>query len=1209
MFCKRAILVNWGNIPSQEIDLGPINLFSGGNGSGKTTAADAIQSLMTAAHENLFNYNPGQDETTQRGRGGKQVRTLASYVLGCDDGSYSRPRTTDGYIAGIFHPTQGEIAEPFTAVMCIRAFLDTAGTSRQARQDELQFLILPNESLTLAHFVREDTGGKYVVPLSDLGNLLKKEFGRNSIETYDKKGAYLRRLYGIFRGGKDAVSDREAKHAARTFSNFMAYKPVSSITDFVAREILEPKDLSDDIRQISELMKTIHAMEEETRHVNKAVENLAVANTHAQHYIDNWIGGCVAQYTEQTQLLINKQSDYLKAKQEQSRIALTIKDNQVQIALSDDKRAAFQQEQVELLAQRQGIAVLKDKDQLDKDIQRLNQQITETIPALMQQDAQFTQNVHSADVLMKNVAQHSIELTVPALAPKKVSKALVPILEAGSNTGIDVQSLQTKDWVDNSSLEEKLEKIVALEMQHNSASDWLHVGDTSPAQQVYLQAHRLSEQEENIKRQLQQKQREIQKLQHQKVSYPAQVEQALKAINDQCPQAEPAVLCDFIEVTDAKWQMAIEGYLGGARFGIVVNPEWEAEAISIVRNLSGRRSNARVIQGAKAQRDAKKLSLAKDSLVEVMSFEHKIVEYYIRASYGSVERVQDATTLKHTARGLTDNGLGSGNYSLFRCDIDEADLVFGHSARERALSAKQNQLDTLSSQVNSLSIQHKQLQALHQAMTQIKAVDCSSIIKSMLSTYRELQKTETQLANLDLKDFKALEERLDSLKEKLKTLEAETKKYSEQHGSLTTQQEQNTRLIKKLADEQTERQQAQDECEKNVHSIASAYADFDPEVALRNADEQAKQGRDFISDIADHAKNLENYERKLYECIVEHNRTSAQYNTVNYRMPTDQKHDIPFFTFMVKVQADIVRIHSALKNNVLVGKHEKLLSLKDSFNATFVTSLCHSIYQSITDGKRILDELNKELEHHQFGADKEKFYFSYNWLPEFKEYWVFFKEIIKSPALGDGANLFDEKFTDGLSEKSNEIRDKLLAMLLEKDEQSALNELRRISDYRNYRRYEIFKEPEGKSPIPLSTYGTGSGGQLETPAYIIRSAAITSAFRFNEGKSHCRMVLVDEAFSKMDESRSREVINYLTESLGLQLIFIMPSSKSGPFMDLISNQVVFSKCPTAESNGELNTRVLVDRKVCNQEKIKALWANHRRMIRNQASLDFMDGIN
>src|SRR5690606_26744060 len=179
-------------------------------------------------------------------------------------------------------------------------------------------------------------------------------------------------------------------------------------------------------------------------------------------------------------------------------------------------------------------------------------------------------------------------------------------------------------------------------------------------------------------------------------------------------------------------------------------------------------------------------------------------------------------------------------------------------------------------------------------------------------------------------------------------------------------------------------------------------------------------------------------------------------------------------------------------------------------------------------------------------------------------------------------------------------RERLMTMLLDEDEQKALRELTRIADYRNYRRYEIFKEPEGKAPIALSQYGTGSGGQLETPAYIIRSAAVTSAFRFNDGNNHLRMVLVDEAFSKMDEHRSREVIHYLTETLGLQLLFIMPSSKSGPFMDLISNQFVFSKCPTTTPIGELHSRVLVDRKTCNREKIQQLWANHRKTVRHQA---------
>ena len=57
-----------------------------------------------------------------------------------------------------------------------------------------------------------------------------------------------------------------------------------------------------------------------------------------------------------------------------------------------------------------------------------------------------------------------------------------------------------------------------------------------------------------------------------------------------------------------------------------------------------------------------------------------------------------------------------------------------------------------------------------------------------------------------------------------------------------------------------------------------------------------------------------------------------------------------------------------------------------------------------------------------------------------------------------------------------------------------------------------------------------------------------------------------ETFMHMVESRSKSVINDLTNTLGLQLIFIMPTSKAGPFLlDLIS------KATSPAKVGELNT--------------------------------------
>jgi len=1212
MFCKRVIYLNWGNIPPLEFDFGPINLFSGGNGSGKTTAADGLQSLMTAAHENLFTYNPGQDETTQRGRGGKQVRTLASYVLGCDDGSYARPQACDGYVAGIFHPTEGEGGETFTAVMCVRAHLDSAGASRQARQDELLFLIIPNQQLCLQDFLREDPAGQMVVPLPDIAHRLKRQFGSDAVEIYDKKGPYLRRLYGAFRGFPGAVSDREAKHAARTFANFMAYKPVKSISAFVEREILEPKDLSEDIRQVSELMKTIHSMDEETQAIQRVLENLDVAQGHADAYIANWLAYCVGQYCELSRQVWVKQQGYLGIKDQQrlnvEAIGQTERDIQDNAGL---KRAANSQ-LVDLAAQRRGIAALRDKDQLEQELETCEQNLVASARSLLEQEPQFAHNYQAIRQLQQSLKTSSLGVEIPALESKALNLLIANLLKGPEDSGLDMPQLMTKDWVGIGALEHKLEQVKQLDRHHSDLALALHSAERSSGprsirDQVLTLSNDRQRQLSQSKERHERKQVEIQRLEHNKINYPPHVEAALQAINKQCPDARAAVLCDFVEIIDPKWQMAIEGYMGGARFAIIVEPHYEAEAIRVVRGMKGGRNNARVIQGEKAQRDAAKITLAQDSIVELMEFDHKIVEYYLQASYGSVLRVQDEEGLRRTRRGVTSAGLGSGNYAMFRCDLNDADLVFGQGARQRALEAKRQELSDLQHQRQQQEDEYRQAARLHELIESIKALQCGDVLTEMLTLYRARQHSEEQLQNLDLSDFEELETRMQAVQLEFDALDKGGSELNSQLGALEEKKSNLKVSIDTFVAELERLQEDRDEREARVTAIPSYYPDFDSEAALQEAEEKARAAKgdfSFVEENSTYFKQLDQHDRALYQAIMQHNQMATLAHNIIYAIGHGEQHAADYFHSIAKLAGELQAVHNALKNNVLVGKAEKLATLRDSFNTAFVSNLCHSIYQAINDGKRVLEDLNKELEHHVFGSDRERFYFDWQWVPEFKEYWRFFKEVVNLPNLGDGNSLFDAD----LNPQSCLVRDKLLAMLLDKDEQAALRELRRISDYRLYRHYEIYKKPENKEPIALSKYGTGSGGQLETPAYIIRSAAVTSAFRFNEGSSHCRMVLVDEAFSKMDEARSREVIHYLTEALGLQLIFIMPTSKSGPFLDLISNQVVFSKCPATEKVGELDTHVLVDRKVCNQEKIKALWARHRKTIRNQAMLDFMEDL-
>jgi len=642
-----------------------------------------------------------------------------------------------------------------------------------------------------------------------------------------------------------------------------------------------------------------------------------------------------------------------------------------------------------------------------------------------------------------------------------------------------------------------------------------------------------------------------------------------------------------------------------ARFSIIVDADYEAEAIRIVRALPGRDNRARIIQGDKARCDTERMSLPADSIIHLLSFNHATARHYLTASYGNVVQVASAEELRHTRRGLTTDGMGAGGYSMFRCDLPDSDLVFGVAARKRALKAKQDELTALEEQWQQAN-DHMQIVArLLGNVRRLQPLQHADTITDMLAAHRELQKLENLLAQLDLSEHKDLEDKLKTLHEQNENLHQQRDNLKVTRGELQEKLRKITDKCRKLADKQDATQAVVETCEQNLLAIVGVWPEFDADARLIEAENEAgdfnaELGRNQHKEIE---RELHHLERKMDEAIQQHNQRCQPGDAIVYHS-FNGDYDAKLFSAICGLQRDIDRIYNRLKNNILVEKYDNLHQLKESFNNTFVTHFCHTIHQAINDGKRQIDLLNKELQHHKFGDDRESFRFDSSWVPEYRDYARFFEEVIKQPGMGDELDLFKM----ALPEKSQKVRESLMQMLLDEDEHKALRELDRISDYRNYRKYEIYKEVEGKEPIALSEYGTGSGGQLETPAYIIRSAAITSAFRFAEGNSHLRMVLVDEAFSKMDETRSREVIGYLTETLGLQLIFIMPTSKCGPFLDLISNEFVFAKVPSTQPRGQLHTRVLVDRKQCNTEKIRQLWANHKRTIYRQAELDFMEDV-
>jgi hypothetical protein len=166
---------------------------------------------------------------------------------------------------------------------------------------------------------------------------------------------------------------------------------------------------------------------------------------------------------------------------------------------------------------------------------------------------------------------------------------------------------------------------------------------------------------------------------------------------------------------------------------------------------------------------------------------------------------------------------------------------------------------------------------------------------------------------------------------------------------------------------------------------------------------------------------------------------------------------------------------------------------------------------------RTLKTLNIELDKLKFGTDKFRIDWS-EWIPEFKAYYDFFCATSEMSDKQENSSLFSGP---GLSAEDCQVRDHLVQLLLSDDEDKAVKELQRVADYRNYRRYEIYKESDTGSHVRLSEWRAGSGGQLETPAYIIHSAVVTNRLkRFEKGPS-LHLLVNDESFAKMDEGRAR----------------------------------------------------------------------------------------
>ena len=1201
MRIAKLITWQWGSLESREWVFSDTVLLTGESGSGKSTLLDSIQTLLTAAHQHLVQFNIGQDESTQGRRGGKEPRTLAAYALGQQaDGVFLRKRSTS-YVALVFEPSEraGESERPFTALVGVEAHEDAA----KATLGKSLFFIV-RRALGLAHLLQRSAADMQAasIPLKDLYVHLQHQMrvGAEVVQRFEDKTSYLTHLYGAMMG-KTAVSEAEAFRAAKAIVKAMAYKELGNVNELVRDEILDAHDFSRDLDKMRELMRSMAGLKAEAERLRLNIERLEAVATAAGRLLDESRRFVVTTMAHAMRAVDEAESELESVRRQ---MALQVKRNRLleeRLQNLRDSQAQMNEQMDVVKAQLAASDVAQRKAALQSEVRTLQEQFRR----------HWAATVHAAGAMTRLAAQLRQLLGLdlaPAPALAAAVDALRPTAQAVLRPWPEMAAvLREEAMLDADFPAFELESFDAdlVRLEYG-----IRGHDDSLSGAVVTALAQASQQRAALEEECTQRDAELRNLQAGRSPAPDAVRVALALLEHELPQARPHVLSQLVEPkTGTSWQNAIEGYMGGDRFALIVEAGFEAACTRLVKRKFAQRS-PKVVQGSKALEDTRGRTLDAKAVMHEVVCSHPVARAFLLAQYGKVRKVDTEDELARTAQGLMEEGVGSRGYGMFSCRAPDQDLAFGEATRKRRMLWCEQEVSRLKPVIDHVDGLQKSLGAVSRMFSGAAFTPFTPLMEAVLASQLQYANAAQSLAALDMSSIEELEAGLHALQLRIEAVrdayDIEMLQVGENNGTLKDLGTREKGLLDRLPALRAERTNAMAWAPRFVHGA--------PELATES---QLVEEAKVLADSAD--VSLDAMRHRIGVMIsglpAALREAGSSVHTYLMGVRSDQERFVyldPPKTFdrieelLPPVLGLLETVSGQTRRQRSIGLAENLERLQEaetSFNAVFTTSFCFKVRDEVRQGASTLEKLNRHLKGIQFGTDN--YQLQWAWVPRLQKVFEFFEamEGLVDTFEKDQGSIFDStRLSDEHRETAGEIR----RLLLANDQGVSERALKELADYRNYRRYDIIRHsPVGQTR--LSTWGTGSGGELETPFYVIRSAVLAHALghfgRDRRGAPALRLMLSDEAFSKMDESRSRNVLQFLSNTLGLQLIVAMPTSKSGAVKPEFDKEFTFSKVLASRDGAELFVSE-VQEKTLRREPLARLWAEHAAQARESGRLAY-----
>ncbi|MCW5255353.1 ArsR family transcriptional regulator [Verminephrobacter aporrectodeae subsp. tuberculatae] len=1202
MRIAKLLTWHWGSLEDREWIFADTVLLTGESGSGKSTLLDAIQTVLTAAHQHLVQFNIGQDESTQSRRGAKEPRTLAAYALGQQaDGVFLRARSTS-YAGIVFEASgsAGEQAPPFTALVGVEAVEDGL---RAVLQGTPQFLIV-RRALSLEHLARRSGEAltRSPLPLRELYVQLQHRLQAATdtvVQRFPDKGSYLQHLYGALMG-KTAVGENDAVRAAKSIVRAMAYKELGDVNDLVRDEILEPHDFSRDLDKMRELMRSIAALKAEADRLVLNLQRLDAAAESAHSALD-----------ETRRFVLSTIAHALRARSDTRSELASV---QRQIAVQDKRQAQLQEKLASLEAQETQLREqlkLVEKRLEDSDVAREKAMLDNQIQLQADQFRLHWAHVQEAARGIGGMAEQLEQLLALDLSAVPALAAAVELLRPAATAVLGPWPVMARAYAREARLDVELPalELETFDAHLASLQRSVHEGEGSVQGAVVQALADVGMRLQSIADDAGQLDAELRVLQAGRgLGLPAAREAtaAVALIEQELPQAHPHLLAQLVEPRPGtRWQNAIEGYMGGDRFALIVEAGFEARCTRLVRQRYPVRS-PKVVQGRKAMEDTEGRQLEARAVLHELVCEHPVANAFLMAQYGRVRKVDSEEELARTPQGLMEQGLGSRGYGMFACRARDDELSLGAAARERRRQWCEDELARLAHATQDLKALRQSLHAIARMFHGAAFTPLAPLLLAVLESQVQHANAEQALKALDLSSIDELLAEQTHLKQRIEAVRIQHSEEREQVGAGKSA----LGGLRRREAELGARLPELDSACSNASVWASRFARAVPELAtqaqlLAQAEGMAEDAEITLDALRHRALALrENLPRTLRELAqaVGSYLSGARDDAERFAW-TDPPRSVDRLDELLPLVAQTQRaIAEQTQRQRAIGLAENAKSLHEaeaSFNHVFTSSFCFKLRDDVKQGAVTLQRLNRYLQDIRFGNDSFKL--EWSWIPRMQKVYEFFEAVegvVEELERERGSIFAAPQLSDEQRASAEDIR----RLLLANDQGASERALRELADYRNYRRYDIVRSsPVGQTR--LSTWGTGSGGELETPFYVVRSAVLAHALghfgRERREAPALRLMLSDEAFSKMDESRSRSVLRFLSQTLGLQLVVAMPTSKSGAVKPEFDKEFTFSKVMARRDGRELFISEAQE-KTLNRQALAQLWDAHAAQAREAA---------